>query len=650
MSLIEMVGLVECNSNNIGFLQMKGYEDLEVGKSVEIAVEHLNEDFGGLVYEKTYEVGWMGRPSIRLHYTSRGYKLPAKKTLKFNVKPKDLSPRSHLEIMCLCDSCGNIHYPNFFKYKIYEELNEDLFCNCNVVRPLTKRLVFLKKAMEKGLFKVEETAKGINIQVQSTNGNYKSPSIRKDGMVFIPKLMERHNTELIKFVFKYPHETYSSDFLALCWFNRLFPEVKIDSFWNMEQIKECLKIIIENNTPLKLIEFRKEYSDLYNAISYLDNPKTGGKYTLLAFSRENDIGYNTVVEAYKISYKSTQDSGVKGTLLEQLIVDILLKYCKQGVLSNNFRLENCNFDLVDTNSEVFIDFKMNLETNIDKEVQKYAPIVGFDKIVCVYFYGPVIDFKEQGIRKVSIFKWLIENKELFTDIESVEIEISGILLKVKNDDSAISQLYSNRNEQIFFLYNQGLSQSKIGEIVKISRRQVGRILSGESVKEYTDKISIEQFHLEKEIANYNTLTRNKLIMSLHNNGYNSGTISKELLEKGIKLSSSRITEVIRETKVKELFKIHGKSKEFLAIKTDGTEVIKYTSTVEAAEKHNFRTYRDVLKCINGTSLQRKGYLFIPVSIMSREFLATRLDEIFPVFKEEKLSNLVGNILERVNTL
>ncbi|MFF2876154.1 helix-turn-helix domain-containing protein [Gottfriedia sp. NPDC057991] len=551
--------------------------------------------------------------------------------------------------MCLCDICGKIIYCLFSKYKIAEELNEELTCCLtNGVRPFIKRLNILRKSYEKGFFIRENN----QIKVQTAKGNYVLPTINKNGMIMIRKLKEWFSEEIIKFVITYPNENYSTKFIAKCWFNGTFSHKKIDSFWNWEQAKECLEFIVKNN-EFDLKEFREKFGDLNYAISKFVNEETGGKHTLLTFSRNCNIGYYVIKKAFEIAYKSAQDRRIKGTLLEQLIKDIILKYSKKGAFISTFTYKNCEFDMGVVKEDIIIDFKLDIDTKIIKEVEKYTPLVGSDKVVCVYFFGPVIELYEFGIKKISIFKWLEENKNLFINFDSVTSEIKSIINKLKDVqvDSFESYFYASRNEQIFALsQKKGYSQEQIAKKLNISRRQVGRILNGKSGSRFSNNSKIEKYHSDNEQRDLEIQKRDDLIMSLYNDKCNISFIRESLIKKGIKISISRIKEIIREFKVSEMFEKYGRSKEFFAIRIDGTKVIKFSSTNEAVKELGIKNYRTVLKCIKSTLIQHEGFLFIPVSILKKDYLEERLFECDTRIEKENLTTLVEKIIKEIAKL
>ncbi len=348
--------------------------------------------------------------------------------------------------------------------------------------------------------------------------------IYKDGQVGITHTNGTSITlSHLKFLMDYPGPYTLSqlvDFMYEGIFHKYYGW--IGGFWDEITLKMYFEKLKQKSEPLYESYIKEKHLAFNKATQRLHKGRHSYRSFLLDMGENPDlISRNMYIGTFL----------KQGKEIEFDIIRILIKFNAPFEYSKRFRSGSIP-DLYDSHSHTAIDIKRSIKTEIEKEIIKYKH--EFDAVTVIYLLGSreMITVK-QGIRKMSIYKWL-SLQSFFIKLElEKQNEIIGELDRiVKSIDenqynSDIHEYHKMLVEQIIAYDKQGLDNPTIAQKVNVSYKYVNMILLGKALAEYSGSYPLKYKKKQEQKKQNHQKTTEKLIELFHE-GKSSKKIAKDL--------------------------------------------------------------------------------------------------------------------------
>ena len=223
------------------------------------------------------------------------------------------------------------------------------------------------------------------------------------------------------------------------------------------------------------------------------------------------------------------------------------------------------------------------------------------------------DVTPEGFKIMSIFHWIHHNEEYIINkdllIKKMR-DFKTIFLDPLTVSKEINNYYTDLCHRVFALRKSGKSQKAISVELGLSKRQIGRILNKQTLKQYIhNELSLDYKKMKKEEKEIKD-ERNKEIIELNNNGIKVGEIQEQLSEIYGPISIIRIEQIIYKSKFKK-----GTNKgKIIATDLDGNTLGVFSSSVEAAKELNLSSYRNICTVLRNEKPHYKKIKFSYASL------------------------------------
>ncbi|SES06919.1 hypothetical protein SAMN04487944_1175 [Gracilibacillus ureilyticus] len=573
MALVTHYGVLNWTKSNKVYYESLGYKYTNLGDCFEVAAQHLSVDQPR--YPKHYTTKWIGKKQYNDHYKERGY-IFTKPNEKFLVSPCDLLPNSKVEILCICDSCNIVFECGYYLHYQRRTSNKSDTCdNCtqnkevNFINYLNK----LKKAYLEGMFVIKDNT----VSVKTESGYVVMHSNRKN-QIYLPLFNKsRISKGILLFIPNPENNIVSEENLAIYWYENKLPNVKLNGFWTISQCKACLLLVKSKGESLSTLNLRKKYNNLYTAIT-----KQMPYYDFLLYCGEDPI------ESYFDEFETIEDRRLLGIYVEHNIRNLITKH------SNYFDFQqkdqNNRLDIINKIDKSVTEFKLSIDMRLNKEKRKYVEY----NLSIVFLLGEeyFFDITKEGFKVMSIFQWIDLNKKYLKNTDLLIDKIrrfKNLLLDPVTASKESQNYYTNLCKKIFELSRKGESHESIAEKLGPSRRQIGRILNGQTLKPYIDKdLSLDYKIMKREEKDIRS-ERNRLIVELSNSGRKTVEIQMHISKIYGSISINRIEQIIHKSNIKKVTK----KGEIVATDMDGNVLGVFSTSTEAAKELDLPNYRNI---------------------------------------------------------
>ncbi len=478
----------------------------------------------------------------------------------------------------------------------------------------------LYQAHKNGEFRIKDG----QIWVKKTTGEEVPGTIKKN-TVYVPNLRiegGRYHEAKLKFVCEFSGP-YNEKNFAEYWYKGKLPLTKKQNgFWTKKQAEAIIEILIEHGVNFEPQSIYDTYPDLYGGLADL----FGSYWEAL---QNLKINPKEVYQLFKV------DRRLFGIYVERCVWEIIRK--SSSCFDFQTSRESLRLDLWHKEEKKVIDIKTSIHTSIDKEISKYVPKYGAENVITVFLYGPE-DFNQviEGVRKISIFQWIQENSKDFDDFQSVIEQLKKF--KDENeyetgDPKKTAAYFFDMTNNVIELALDGKSHQKIADMVYISRRQVGRILDGQTLAPYINSKLFSQYQKEKKKLKDEKEKRNLLILEFHNKGFALKDIANE-----VKMSPTGVKDVLQVMMTKEQEPKGDRSIRVYEINGQGE-----------INERNFKIYPSAPSCARalGVSKHTIGRVLRGIPAMSNLPYVILYNE---TFTEERLQQRIHQKLQELRSL
>lgn len=581
LALVSHYGVMKWTQSNKEYYESLNYKYTNLGDSFEVAAQHLSIDQPR--YPKYYTTTWIGKKQYNDHYKERGYTF-TKTNDKFLVSPSDLLPNSKVEILCICDSCNTVFECGYYLHYQRKTSNKPDTCdNCthsqevNFIKYLNK----LKKAYLEGIFEIKDDT----VSVKTETGYVEMPPNSKN-QVYLPLFNKsRISKEILLFIPELENSLVTEVVLAIYWYENKLPNVKLNGFWTKSQCKACLLLVKSKGESLSPLNLRRKYNNLYTAIT-----KHMSYYNFLLYCGEDPI------ECYFGKLETNGDRRLLGIFVEHKIRNLIRDHSDYFEFQK--KDQNNRLDILNKIDKSVTEFKLSIHMRLNKEKRKYTKY----NLSIVFLLGEeeFLKITKEGFEVMSIFRWInlnekyIKNKNLL--VKKIR-ELKNLLLDPLVSTKEIRNYYTDLCKKTFELSKKGLSQDSIAEELDLSRRQIGRILNGETLIPYIDTdLSLEYKNMKMEDEDLRS-ERNKRIIELSNSGMKAVDIQKHISNIYGLISKNRIEQIIHKSKSKSNIGEGNKRREIVATDMEGNVLGVFSTSTEAARELNLLSYRNICSAL-----------------------------------------------------
>ncbi len=288
-------------------------------------------------------------------------------------------------------------------------------------------------------------------------------------------------TSHIRFMLNNPGP-YSLEQLVLLMFNKEFNKYFgwVEGFWNERTRVMYFNLLLQNEVSLHEHFIKDNHTRFYKSIQNSYQVKQKYRSFLIDMGQDPD----EINARDSINFFLQQ-----GLNIEVAIVNILKEI---GAPFEYFKNFNCgNPDIFRKETNEVTDIKRSIKTKIDKEILKYSK--EFEFVTVIYLLGSrQTDKIIQGVRKVSVFRWIREQdffKSLGDNLQGMVLNSLETLAETISTRNAIADrkdYHKKLVEQIISFEKKGLNNPEIAkEIGTISYKYVNMILLGKALKEYS---------------------------------------------------------------------------------------------------------------------------------------------------------------------
>lgn len=588
MVLVTHCGLINWTELNKEYYKSLGYNYTNLGDCFEVAKQHLTHEHSS--HPKVYPAKWIGRKEYNNYYIDKGYIFTKTKD-EFLVSPCDLLPNSRIKVLCICDLCDKAfkcgHYLHYQR-KINNKPDACDQCRQTEKVNFVDYLNKLKKAYDEGIFVIEGDS--ISVKVKSS---YVEMTPNRNKQIYLsPFNKSRVSKEILLFISKLENVVVTEEVLADHWYENKLPNVKMNGYWTLDQCKACIRLIKDKGESLSTLNLRKKYNNLYTAITHHMS-----YYNFLLYCGEDPIDYY-------YDFETTEDRRLLGIYVEHSIRKMIKDH------SNYFDFqqkdEKNRLDIVNKIDRSVTEFKLSINTKLDKEKNKYKNY----NLYIIFLMGEegFIELTSEGFKIMSIFQWIdlnekyLINKDLL--IKKMR-EFKTIIFNPITVSKEMHNYYTQLCTKVFDLSKSGESKEAISEQLGLSRRQIGRILNNQTLKAYVDNdLSINYIEMKKKESEMKE-ERNKEIIDLYNSDIKVREIQEQLSERYGSLSINRIEQIIYKNKIKK-----GTNKgKIVATDLEGNVLGIFSTSVEAARELNLPSHRNICTALRNEIAHYKNIKF-----------------------------------------
>jgi hypothetical protein len=255
----------------------------------------------------------------------------------------------------------------------------------------------------------------------------------------------------------------------------------IKGLWTDETRRLYFYLLKESGQPLNEHYVKDFHNPFYRSVSNAYDGKQKYRQFLLDMGEDPE----EVSGIKNVSHFAAQGRHIESEILKQL-----KKVPNPYITGYRSKDNKAHPDLYNPTTNEAVDIKRHIGTNINKEIEVYQK--NFSSVTVLFLIGSrSLDTNKSGVRKISVFKWINEQK-FFTDLNpSIQKEIiNGLENIVEKVDLKLA--VQDRNDfhkklvnQIIELDKQGYNSPQIADKVGFTYKYINLILNGKSLKEYS---------------------------------------------------------------------------------------------------------------------------------------------------------------------
>jgi hypothetical protein len=254
----------------------------------------------------------------------------------------------------------------------------------------------------------------------------------------------------------------------------------VRGFWTDQTRKMYFKLLLKNNVTLHEHSIKDTHTAFYKSIQKAYTGKRKYYQFLLDMGADpNEIS----------GLKNVGKFMNEGRHIEAKIIELLEELSAPFKYGHRV-LDNLIPDLYNPQTHEAIDIKRHIKTGIRKEEEKY--IVAFSKVTVIHLIGSrTKESNSAGIRRLSIFKWIREQKFFLSlkekQQDSIIKRLDTLVADINKKQAEQDRIDFHRKlvERIIELDKAGYINKEIAKDVGFTYKYINRILVGNALREYS---------------------------------------------------------------------------------------------------------------------------------------------------------------------
>lgn len=317
---------------------------------------------------------------------------------------------------------------------------------------------------------------------------------------------------------------YSLESLIDCMYRGEFHKYYgwVEGFWDQQTLLMYYEKLKSNDEPLHESYIKDHHTAFYKTTRRIFKGQQSYRRFLESVGENPDeISGNKLIEKFLKEGKYIEHEIVK--ILKSL--DAPFEYfCRfpSGMIP----------DLYDKESQRIVDIKRSIKSEIHKEISKYTR--EFDEVEVIYLLGSrEIEFEIDGLKKMSIYKWLPQQpcfKNASVHVQKKTLLRLDALVKGIDENQYefdLNEYHYKLVQRIIELDRLGMDNVQIAGEVNVSYKYVNQILLGKALKEYSLDYSLEYMRKQNMKMERREKRKNEAI-HLNQLGYSNIEISNQL--------------------------------------------------------------------------------------------------------------------------